>query len=571
MRASLWFFVAAFAVAAEAVELPYNSVVTAAEAPPKSLSQVQLKENLARSNVAVVPNMQADIKNAAAAKMSADTALKSAVAASNAANAAARNADLASATSTVAVAPRHAVVANTAAADAARAAGTASTAAVAAAHNANQAANEAGRQGGDSATYAAAANEAAAAAVNAASQAATAAFASAEHGANAAKTLNGSTPSVVLAPRTAEPAIVEAPTGLHQPLTPNTPVEQSWMAGHMPNVHHYIFGFTFASFIKVVCMTGNILVQISPYPTVRKWEDRKCTGDVDAAPFLSIAFGGFQWCFYGTFAWLLTKRSGFLILVQSNCLGAMLGTYYTMAFARNCRHVSSMLALNRYTTAVASLAGLQIASIVVLPLERALFLVGLISSFCSFVGALSMLVAVPTVVRTKSSRTIPGPYAVANLLCAIAWVICGWVLGDPLVTYPNIASAISSGVCLYLKITFPEPDDKDSDDEGALNKSTRVLGKMGQKGRPHSEFTPFAHVARTMAARSAALQAATASGSKSDAAQPSSSNTFAADSEASALLQDSHCAKQLSLGNEPDSSTAVQPSALPDGGTGSTF
>merc|ERR1719484_505587 len=110
------------------------------------------------------------------------------------------------------------------------------------------------------------------------------------------------------------------------------------MSMNFPQTTVLLQGITFALVIKVLCMAGNVLVQVSPYPQVNRWESRGCTGEADAAPYVSIAFGGCQWCFYGMFAWIVTSRSGFLILVHSNCLGAVLGTYYVVAFLRNCRN-----------------------------------------------------------------------------------------------------------------------------------------------------------------------------------------------------------------------------------------
>jgi len=221
-----------------------------------------------------------------------------------------------------------------------------------------------------------------------------------------------------------------------------------WFAETFPKANRLLSGFSFVALIKAICMSSNILVQVSPFPTVRNWELRGSTGDADSAPYVAIAFGGFQWCFYGMFAWLLTKRSGFLILVHSNCLGAILGAYYCVAFGRNCLRTDMVHSLNRYSTAVGALAVFQLVTILLLPLERALFLVGLISSFCSFVGATSMLVTVPMVLRTRNSHSIPGMFASACFVSSVAWVTCGVILSDPLVTGPNIASVLCSIICL---------------------------------------------------------------------------------------------------------------------------
>eukprot|EP00438_Fugacium_kawagutii_P007211 Skav218000 [mRNA] locus=scaffold2344:67597:68439:- [translate_table: standard] len=53
---------------------------------------------------------------------------------------------------------------------------------------------------------------------------------------------------------------------------------------------------------RVFSGCGSQVVQISPYPQVQRWEASGCTGDSDAAPYVSIAFGGWQWCYYGLFA-----------------------------------------------------------------------------------------------------------------------------------------------------------------------------------------------------------------------------------------------------------------------------
>mmetsp|Transcript_51012 Transcript_51012/g.122069 ORF Transcript_51012/g.122069 Transcript_51012/m.122069 type:complete len:575 (+) Transcript_51012:73-1797(+) len=215
-------------------------------------------------------------------------------------------------------------------------------------------------------------------------------------------------------------------------------------------------GITFMSMLKALCMAGNVLVQITPYPQVQRWEAESCTGDSDAAPYVSIAFGGWQWCYYGLFAFFVTKRSGFLILVHSNCLGALLGTYYSFTFYRNCNHSHSLGALQRYMSAVVMMVVFQLCALPVLPVERALFLTGLISSFCSFIGAISILVSLPRVVQTKDSSPIPLPLVLANLISSLVWCVCGWMLADPLIAAPNIVGCLSCLICVLLKHMYPD-------------------------------------------------------------------------------------------------------------------
>jgi uncharacterized protein with PQ loop repeat len=259
-------------------------------------------------------------------------------------------------------------------------------------------------------------------------------------------------------------------------------------------------GLTFGAVVKALCMAGNVLVQVSPYPQVVRWEKRGCTGEVDAAPYVAIAFAGFQWCFYGAFAFLLTQRSGFLILVQSNCLGALLGSYYSLTFYKNCRNEEALSSFHRYLSAVGTLVAFQICTLSTLPAERSLFLTGLVASFCSFVGASSMLVPVPAVLKTRDSRMISGPLVFANCGSALVWCGCGIMLQDPLVFGPNVCAAMSSAVCIYLKLKFPSSDDKlddkleeGCDHTGEKMAMERTIGHkyQNQKSRKIGETTPL--------------------------------------------------------------------------------
>lgn len=256
-----------------------------------------------------------------------------------------------------------------------------------------------------------------------------------------------------------------------------------------------IAGLTFASMIKAVCMLGNMLVQVSPFPQVRRWELRQDTGESDAAPYVSIAFGGWQWCYYGLFAFFLTKRSGFLVLVHSNCLGAILGTYYAITFYRNCKHNGSRQGFQRYLSCVSTLILIQVCALGILPIERALFMTGLISSFCGFVGAISMLVSLPTVIRAQDSRTIPGPLVVANSFSSLAWWICGWMLSDPMISAPNIVCFFCSGLCLYLKYRYPSDESADCEEAPAEPGAGKMVwiskAKQSQFGTPSLKEVSF--------------------------------------------------------------------------------
>lgn len=226
--------------------------------------------------------------------------------------------------------------------------------------------------------------------------------------------------------------------------------------------YHMVQWLGMAGVIKVLCVMSNLVAQVSPFPQVRVWETRGDTGSADAAPYVSIAYGGCQWCLYGLFAYFVTRQSGFLILLQSNMLGALLGAYYAATFFRVCKCESSRASMCNYLSAAACLAIFQMFAIAVLPVQRALLLVGLISAFCSFAGALSVLVTTPLVIKAQNARSIAGPLVVANMFSALAWTICGIILGDRLITVPSATNFCACSFCVYLKLVYPSLEEEDA-------------------------------------------------------------------------------------------------------------
>jgi len=213
--------------------------------------------------------------------------------------------------------------------------------------------------------------------------------------------------------------------------------------------------FSFAFVVKAMCMLSNVAFQVSPIPQINAFHKMGDTGEADAAPFISILYGGCQWCFYGLFAFLVTKKSGFLVLVYSNVMGAFLGVYYIWGFQRNCRNKASLRMLFRYYKAVSTLAFLQIAAMLVFPKERALFFCGLVSSVCSVVGACSLLTALPTVLKTKCSSSINLPLLVVGVASSCLWLLCGFILWDAWIVVPNSLGMVCQLSLLVVVFRFP--------------------------------------------------------------------------------------------------------------------
>merc|ERR1719230_1297697 len=110
----------------------------------------------------------------------------------------------------------------------------------------------------------------------------------------------------------------------------------------------------------------NIFYQASPLPLISEFKAKGDTGDSDIAPFIATAYGGWQWCFYGLFAYVVTQKSGFLVLVYSNVVGATLGLYYVYAFTLNCNNIAMLQKAPKYYLVLGTLVLVQFVAIMAL-------------------------------------------------------------------------------------------------------------------------------------------------------------------------------------------------------------
>lgn len=220
-------------------------------------------------------------------------------------------------------------------------------------------------------------------------------------------------------------------------------------------VSWFALTFSFAFVIKAMCMLSNVFFQVSPLPQVLTFDKQGDTAEADAAPFISILYGGCQWCFYGFFAFVVTGKSGFLVLVYSNVVGACLGVYYIWVFQRNCINKQSLKKLHMYCKIASTMVVMQVCAMIVLPTTRALFFCGLVSSVCSVVGSCSLLSTLPTVLETRCSGSINLPFLVTGFIGAILWSVCGFILWDFLIMGPQLVSICFQCVAFSLILYFP--------------------------------------------------------------------------------------------------------------------
>jgi len=203
-------------------------------------------------------------------------------------------------------------------------------------------------------------------------------------------------------------------------------------------------------------MMSNVVFQLSPYPTVKKIRCDKDTGDFDAAPLVSIAFGCVQWSFYGTFAWLVTGKTGFLIVVYANCFGAFVGMFYVLSYQTYCQCQKARNKLYQYYQMVGNLVIVQVCAIYTLSVDRALLFCGAVASMTTIMSACAPWTTVPTTIATQNSEKMPVALLGASLVSSGLWLICGLILWDVWIMVPNFVGILSNVVLVGIALKYQD-------------------------------------------------------------------------------------------------------------------
>ncbi|CAL1146880.1 unnamed protein product [Cladocopium goreaui] len=216
--------------------------------------------------------------------------------------------------------------------------------------------------------------------------------------------------------------------------------------------------FSLALIVKILCMLSNVACHVSPLPQVQQFHKLGDTGEADSAPLMSILYSGSQWVFYGNFAYCMTGKSGFLVLVYANITGAILGVYYVWGFQQNCRDQKALQQLQLYCRAAAFVFSLQFLAVWSLSFSSALFFSGLMASLSSIIGACSLCSTLPKVIKTQCSASINLELLIVGICSSMLWVSCGVMLWDAWILLPTLFGLVIQLACGFFVLLFPRED-----------------------------------------------------------------------------------------------------------------
>jgi hypothetical protein len=206
----------------------------------------------------------------------------------------------------------------------------------------------------------------------------------------------------------------------------------------MPKPEDETWMINFEFVIKILAITSNIILQLSPLKPVT-------TGTaMSPIPLLAIAACGYQWSFYGYFAYTVTGNVGFLFLIHSNILGLILGMYYIWIYSR--------------THSVTTLWKLSVSLVLIFCMEfiytmnledstqvsKALEICGLLSAAVSIVVSASPMVSIKQAILEKSIQCLPTDMIAASTVSNCLWLVFGYLLSDSWVLIPNSVGLVFS-------------------------------------------------------------------------------------------------------------------------------
>jgi uncharacterized protein with PQ loop repeat len=180
----------------------------------------------------------------------------------------------------------------------------------------------------------------------------------------------------------------------------------------------------------------------SPYPTILEIQRAKTTAKISPMSYFSMLANGYLQIAYGISA-------GFdRTIISTNISALLFGGYYSAQFVR---YSSGEFPLTPYYNGVGATFAAVTALVVSLPAKSVQSILGWLSLLIAAAFFGGPLQGIGDVLKTKSTRNLPFPMAVATAVNSVLWVGYGkLVTNDPFIYGPNIVGFTTSLIQLGL-------------------------------------------------------------------------------------------------------------------------
>jgi solute carrier family 50 protein (sugar transporter) len=245
-----------------------------------------------------------------------------------------------------------------------------------------------------------------------------------------------------------EPSPVEK-----SPATPARAVPEDASA-----MHQWLRLLSFSFLLKAAAIMSSVALTLSPLRIIWKIQNAKDTLTFAPYCFFCVAVCGLQWCSYGTFAFLVTSNYGFLILVYSNVLGVVMGTYYIYTYWCN---MNEEFRKKQFKDCCFAAAAIYVFEATVVPScshARALLIVGTMSACMSVLVSCAPLAELQKILKSRDASGIPSDIVMASFVASNLWLACAVLLHDMWILVPNVAGLVLGGFQLFLIAIFQKKD-----------------------------------------------------------------------------------------------------------------
>eukprot|EP00755_Sulcionema_specki_P019266 Sspe_Gene.69009::Locus_40670_Transcript_1_1_Confidence_1.000_Length_929::g.69009::m.69009/K15382/SLC50A, SWEET; solute carrier family 50 (sugar transporter) len=205
------------------------------------------------------------------------------------------------------------------------------------------------------------------------------------------------------------------------------------------------YGATTVGFLQVAPPFAAQFLFFSPLATIREVQKAGTTGKMPMLPYTMMACNGFLWMTYGVL-------TGDMTLIAANMSALVMGSYYCMQFLKyKAPETDVKTPIMLAGSAALAVTGMAAA----MPTAQAIDAIGMTG--CAVVVAMfgGPLSAIQTVLKEKSTASLPFPMAIATTINCTLWLAYGWfVLLDPYIWGPNGLGLLSGVVQLLLFARF---------------------------------------------------------------------------------------------------------------------
>jgi len=202
-------------------------------------------------------------------------------------------------------------------------------------------------------------------------------------------------------------------------------------------------------FLSITPPLSAILCFVLPGFTVKEMRAMGTTGGGPILPYLSMMVQSVLWLSYGV---LLHDKT----IMTPNLVGTILGTLYVIAFVQLQETGGATgQAIEKQVSLAIVIVGVMTATVFSAELDTARDLLGLVAASGSVFFAFSPLAALATVLRTKSTTTMPLKTSLILFTNSTLWFMYGTLVApNPAVAIPNGLGTIGGVLQLCVHAAF---------------------------------------------------------------------------------------------------------------------